>query len=153
MARVDHGSRDRGAFESHVVIHVEDTNVCAYCSSQPQPTRDFLASVHAPEYAQAGSSAAHRFEVKLVPAKATQEAFELYDRYQISVHGDKPGHNSMTGFQRFLCRNPLGVSVSRLRLPGIRAADRFARVETTHTLPQSDTTCASASPLWLLSST
>lgn len=78
-------------------------------STQP-PAHDFLATVHAPEISQAGPSVAHRYEVELVPAKPTKEAFELYDKYQISVHGDKPGHNSLTGFNRFLCRNPLGVS-------------------------------------------
>ena len=94
---------------------------------------DFLEEIHAPEFAQAGSTAKHRFEVsyptyipqmeitlfriltphkqvKLVPAKATQESFKLYDRYQVAVHGDKSGKNTIGSFSRFLCKNPLGVS-------------------------------------------
>jgi arginine-tRNA-protein transferase len=46
----------------------------------------------------------------LVPATATPETFELYKRYQVSVHKDKPSEITMRGFERFLCNSPLGVS-------------------------------------------
>jgi len=96
---------------------------------------DFLEELHAPEWDNAGPDAAHRFEVspnlarplhqvsgsynrvsildqiRLVKAEATPETFALYDKYQQAVHGDKPGKNTMSSFKRFLCKNPLGVSL------------------------------------------
>lgn len=50
------------------------------------------------------------FQTVLVPAKATPETFDLYKRYQVAVHKDKPSQVSMRGFSRFLCDSPIGVS-------------------------------------------
>ncbi|WWC86879.1 uncharacterized protein L201_001758 [Kwoniella dendrophila CBS 6074] len=50
---------------------------------------------------------AHKFETRLVPAKATTETFELYKSYQVAVHKDKPDKVTMRGFDRFLCGNTL----------------------------------------------
>ncbi|TXT07233.1 hypothetical protein VHUM_03403 [Vanrija humicola] len=50
----------------------------------------------------------HKFELEFVPATATDETFELYKRYQMAVHNDGPGKNSMMSFSRFLCDSPLG---------------------------------------------
>jgi arginyl-tRNA--protein-N-Asp/Glu arginylyltransferase len=52
-----------------------------------------------------------RYEVTLVPAAATSERFALYERYQETIHHDGPGQNHMSGFDRFLCQNPFGVSL------------------------------------------
>ncbi|WWD21514.1 hypothetical protein CI109_106000 [Kwoniella shandongensis] len=70
--------------------------------------RDVLRELHAFEvgYEDSGE-AVHRFETQLVPAKATKETFELYKRYQISVHKDEPGECTMRGFGRFLCSTTL----------------------------------------------
>ncbi|KAJ9105304.1 hypothetical protein QFC21_001672 [Naganishia friedmannii] len=56
----------------------------------------------------AGIEPSVRYEVSLVPAVATTERFKLYERYQEAIHKDRPGKNTMSGFDRFLCRNPLG---------------------------------------------
>jgi arginine-tRNA-protein transferase len=45
-----------------------------------------------------------------VPAKATDETFQLYKRYQVAVHKDPVENVSMRGFSRFLCDSPLIVS-------------------------------------------
>ncbi len=50
-------------------------------------------------------------QVKLVPAKATQESFDLYDRYQQGIHHDAPGKNTLDSFDNFLCDNPLSVRI------------------------------------------
>lgn len=47
----------------------------------------------------------------LTPATATPETFELYKKYQVSVHKDKPSQVSMRGFSRFLCDSPISVSL------------------------------------------
>lgn len=52
-------------------------------------------------------------QTELVPAVATPGSFELYKRYQISVHQDKPEKLNMRGFRRFLCDSPLIVSCVR----------------------------------------
>jgi arginyl-tRNA--protein-N-Asp/Glu arginylyltransferase len=97
---------------------------------QVQGNFDFLTELHSTESHRAGSLASHIFQVsdnhynpetlksnarrdrqlELVKAQATPETFELYDKYQQSVHGDQPGKNSMASFRRFLCSHPLGVS-------------------------------------------
>ncbi|KAK6903712.1 hypothetical protein I203_107217 [Kwoniella mangroviensis CBS 8507] len=73
--------------------------------------RDFLDDLHRYEigYIQKDEeeSLAHRFETKLVPAKATSQTFELYKAYQTAVHKDKPEKVTMRGFDRFLCGKTL----------------------------------------------
>ncbi|KAI5454117.1 Arginyl-tRNA--protein transferase 1 [Naganishia albida] len=86
-------------------------------SKQPQTQPyDYIKELHATEYSSAmspGEKPAVRYEVTLVPAAAAMERFELYKRYQEAVHNDKPGKNTISGFNRFLCKNPLG----RQRIP------------------------------------
>lgn len=85
-------------------------------SKQPQTQPyDYIKELHATEYSSAmspGEKPAVRYEVTLVPAAAAMERFELYKRYQEAVHNDKPGKNTISGFNRFLCKNPLGVSLA-----------------------------------------
>ncbi|KAL1411670.1 Arginyl-tRNA--protein transferase 1 [Vanrija albida] len=50
----------------------------------------------------------HKFELEFVPAESTDETFALYKRYQMAVHNDGPGKNSVASFSRFLCDSPLG---------------------------------------------
>jgi arginine-tRNA-protein transferase len=47
-----------------------------------------------------------RLTIKTVPAACTEEKFQLFDKYQQKIHGDKPGTNSPKSFTRFLCQNP-----------------------------------------------
>ena len=35
------------------------------------------------------------------------EEFELYVKYQTTIHKDKPGEVTLNGFKRFLCNSPL----------------------------------------------
>ena len=46
------------------------------------------------------------FKVKILPATFTEEKFELYRKYQITIHGDLPGEVTPDGFKNFLCSNP-----------------------------------------------
>lgn len=74
---------------------------------------DYISELRSAEYhhaSAAGVPPAVRYEVTLVPAAATSERFALYKRYQETIHHDRPGKNHISGFDRFLCRNPLGVS-------------------------------------------
>lgn len=45
-----------------------------------------------------------------MPAKATDETFQLYKRYQVAVHKDPADKVKLEGFSRFLCDSPLIVS-------------------------------------------
>ncbi|KAJ9121117.1 hypothetical protein QFC24_004790 [Naganishia onofrii] len=77
---------------------------------------DYTQELRATEYnvaTTAGIDPSVCYEVTLVPAVATSERFKLYERYQEVIHKDRPGKNSISGFDRFLCRNPLG----KLRIP------------------------------------
>ncbi|GHJ84169.1 hypothetical protein NliqN6_0571 [Naganishia liquefaciens] len=77
---------------------------------------DYIQELRSAEYDQAtatGVQPALRYEVMLVPAAVTQERFALYKRYQETIHHDRPGKNHISGFNRFLCKNPLG----RQRIP------------------------------------
>jgi arginine-tRNA-protein transferase len=48
--------------------------------------------------------------MELTPARATDETYDLYRRYQVAVHKDPPRKATRSGFERFLCNSPLGVS-------------------------------------------
>ena len=58
------------------------------------------------------SEAAHKFEVRLVPASADDEGFfstfqeslAVYQKYQMAVHGDKLDACSAHQYKRFLCK-------------------------------------------------
>jgi len=52
----------------------------------------------------------HELTIETVPAEATQERFELYKKYQVEVHNDKPEDMSIEGFERFLVTSPLLMS-------------------------------------------
>ncbi|KAK6454669.1 arginyl-tRNA-protein transferase [Scheffersomyces xylosifermentans] len=47
-----------------------------------------------------------RFHTTYEPSMFTKEKFELYKKYQISVHNDKPNEVSEKSFERFLCETP-----------------------------------------------
>lgn len=46
------------------------------------------------------------FYTRLEPSLFTTEKFELYKKYQIGVHNDKPGDVTPKSFKRFLCETP-----------------------------------------------
>jgi arginine-tRNA-protein transferase len=129
------------------------------CSKPPQgQPYDYIKELHATEHPfaiLAGERPAVQYEVSLVPAAATTERFELYKRYQEAVHNDKPGKNTISGFNRFLCKNPLGVSeLYMYASTGVDAELIYSShclVETTHTLPET-VRCSRvlAQTLWLL---
>ena len=50
---------------------------------------------------------AHVLECETVTAEFTTERYELYKKYQISVHGDDPCKITPSGFKRFLVESPL----------------------------------------------
>lgn len=47
-----------------------------------------------------------RFRVEYEPLKFTKAKYELYRKYQISVHNDDPDDVDEKGFERFLCKHP-----------------------------------------------
>ncbi|KAI8079689.1 arginine-tRNA-protein transferase [Gilbertella persicaria] len=49
----------------------------------------------------------YNFKVELEPSSFTQEKFELYAKYQKSIHHDKEEDISKSGFKRFLIDSPL----------------------------------------------
>ena len=50
---------------------------------------------------------AHVLECETTSAEFTTERYELYKKYQISVHGDDPCKITPSGFKRFLVESPL----------------------------------------------
>lgn len=46
------------------------------------------------------------FEVKLLSAQCTSEKYELYKKYQVAIHHEKPKELSRDGFESFLCASP-----------------------------------------------
>ncbi|KAI9357831.1 arginine-tRNA-protein transferase [Pilaira anomala] len=60
--------------------------------------------VHASEVQEEN---AHKLKIELEPASFTKEKFELYCKYQISVHHDAKDELSESGFKRFLVDTPL----------------------------------------------
>ncbi|CAM9705112.1 unnamed protein product [Scytosiphon promiscuus] len=76
----------------------------------------------------------HRMTVSTVPARLTDEVFQLYVKYQVSVHGDEPSEVTPDQFCRFLVDSPLiretiSGTIVRQRKPGSRhaAASRSER--------------------------
>lgn len=57
--------------------------------------------------ASAKDSASHVMTMDMIPAVFNQESYELYKRYQVAVHGDKPEDISEKSFSRFLIESPL----------------------------------------------
>ena len=64
------------------------------------------------------STGAHSLTVDTVPSEFTEERFELYKRYQTSVHKDAPDTLTAKGFTRFLVQSPLVASSSSSRTQG-----------------------------------
>jgi arginine-tRNA-protein transferase len=56
---------------------------------------------------KAKTSGTARFTIQTVDAEATVERFNLYKKYQVAVHKDKPEDVTMSGFSRFLVDSPL----------------------------------------------
>ena len=54
-----------------------------------------------------GNAPAHVLECETTSAEFTTERYELYKKYQISVHGDDPCKITPSGFKRFLVESPL----------------------------------------------
>ena len=52
-------------------------------------------------------SVAHTFEIRQVPATFDPVAFELYKKYQIAIHKDKPAKLTPDQYTGFLCHSPL----------------------------------------------
>ncbi|XP_056385708.1 arginyl-tRNA--protein transferase 1 isoform X2 [Hyla sarda] len=77
-------------------------------SSSVKSIEDFI-------YESDAENAAHRLEVKLVRScppssqfKATfQESYQVYKRYQMTIHQDPPDKPTVSQFTRFLCDSPL----------------------------------------------
>ncbi|GAA97447.1 uncharacterized protein L969DRAFT_446761 [Mixia osmundae IAM 14324] len=65
---------------------------------------NFVDTIHAAE-TSGQDGLAHEFTVTTELASFTEEKFELYNRYQISVHDDD--ERSPQGFKRFLCDTPI----------------------------------------------
>jgi arginyl-tRNA---protein transferase len=70
---------------------------------------DLVYAVHEAEFANIRKplGPAHRFEVTLEPDDFTQEKYDLYLNYQMSVHHEDASKNSPDQFQNFLCNSPL----------------------------------------------
>lgn len=68
------------------------------------------------------SEESHRFEVRLLDPYITEEKFQLYKKYQQSVHGDSPESVTKPSLKRFLCSNPFkqasGITYERLKTEG-----------------------------------
>ncbi|AOW27077.1 arginine-tRNA-protein transferase [Candida albicans P78048] len=47
-----------------------------------------------------------RFKTRFEPSKFSKEKFELYKKYQVSVHNDDPDDVTESSFKRFLCDTP-----------------------------------------------
>lgn len=45
----------------------------------------------------------HEYTTEIVPADFSQESFEVYKEYQISIHHDDPNSLSKAGYSNFLC--------------------------------------------------
>ena len=60
------------------------------------------------------------FEIREAPSSFDEEEYQLWRRYQISVHGDDEGSLSKTSYRRFLVDTPL-----RLREAPVAEPERF----------------------------
>jgi arginine-tRNA-protein transferase len=54
-----------------------------------------------------------KYTINLENAMFSNEKYEVYRKYQIAVHGDKPEKVTTDGFSRFLCDSPLFDNKSR----------------------------------------
>eukprot|EP01119_Soliformovum_irregulare_P024310 TRINITY_DN8687_c1_g1_i1.p1 TRINITY_DN8687_c1_g1~~TRINITY_DN8687_c1_g1_i1.p1 ORF type:complete len:557 (+),score=163.14 TRINITY_DN8687_c1_g1_i1:388-2058(+) len=52
-------------------------------------------------------SDSHRIEMETRPSEFHQDEFDLYVKYQMAIHKDKPEKNTPEGYTRFLCDSPL----------------------------------------------
>ena len=67
----------------------------------------------------------HVLECETVTAEFTTERYELYKKYQISVHGDDPCKITPSGFKRFLVESPLfDSSPSSSSLASVVSSDK-----------------------------
>ncbi|XP_071512224.1 arginyl-tRNA--protein transferase 1 isoform X2 [Panulirus ornatus] len=68
---------------------------------------------------------AHTLEVKLVRSQPSSDEFlqtfktahQVYEKYQINIHGDSPDRCSESQFKRFLCNSPLELKLVRINPP------------------------------------
>lgn len=69
---------------------------------------DLVQSLHAAEVGQLKPvEPAHRFEVTLEHDDLTDEKYELFKNYQMSVHHESADEISKASFKRFLCNSPM----------------------------------------------
>jgi arginine-tRNA-protein transferase len=47
------------------------------------------------------------FQCRFEPSAFSEEAYDLYKRYQVAVHGDHPAEVSKKSYTSFLCQSPL----------------------------------------------
>jgi arginine-tRNA-protein transferase len=63
-----------------------------------------------------------RFKIMLLDPKITEEKFQLYKKYQQSIHKDDPESVTRNSLKRFLCSNPFNqksrISYERLKIEG-----------------------------------
>ncbi|KAK7086703.1 Arginyl-tRNA--protein transferase 1 [Halocaridina rubra] len=70
-------------------------------------------------------NSAHKLEVRLVRSHPSSEALgrsckcahEVYQKYQINIHGDSPEKCSESQYKRFLCNSPLELRLVRVNPP------------------------------------
>ncbi|CAH0014525.1 unnamed protein product [Clonostachys rhizophaga] len=65
--------------------------------------------IHEAEYAQLRTppEPAHKLVVSLESDEFTEEKYEVYNNYQMTVHNDPPESRTRRSFTRFLCSSPL----------------------------------------------
>jgi len=49
----------------------------------------------------------HQLKVKMIRSKFVQEEFELYRKYQQTIHHDQPGENTEDSYTNFLVKSPI----------------------------------------------
>lgn len=98
----------RPAAEGPGYVNFYPVSAPAAAPAAPAAAEPAGVPVFAGEGENLGDRAAwrHSYETELVPAAFEQEAFELYRRYQVAVHGDKEEELSEEGYTRFLCTDP-----------------------------------------------
>lgn len=84
---------------------------------------DLQATLDLPLYA--GAKPDHRLEIDLEPSSFTEEKFELFLKYQVGVHKDRPEDVSVTGFKRFLCDTPIHPDLDGIPLQNTEVYGSF----------------------------
>eukprot|EP01102_Stenamoeba_stenopodia_P013639 TRINITY_DN4454_c0_g1_i1.p1 TRINITY_DN4454_c0_g1~~TRINITY_DN4454_c0_g1_i1.p1 ORF type:complete len:539 (+),score=109.43 TRINITY_DN4454_c0_g1_i1:22-1617(+) len=59
----------------------------------------------------------HKFEIQTVRSAFDKECFDVYVKYQMKIHGDKPGKNTEESYTNFLIKSPLMYEPQREGVP------------------------------------